>query len=136
MKAEVRLDAEMLASSLGKFPSKAPANWADMNDLEDDSVGVEGLVKEDAEGNRVITSYYREEDGRQMKIERKVVVHRRTQLVVKAIKERQKNWNKFGFDRLNFEEGENKRVSIPVYRHLYLSSFMCIVFSEFQTSYS
>lgn len=95
-------------------PSNArAANWADMVDVEDEVTtpgGIDGIVTEEPDGTRIITTYFREADGRQVKKERRVRIERNTILFPRAVRERHRNWVRFGFERFDSSKPENKKV--------------------------
>eukprot|EP01054_Gregarina_sp_Poly1_P004694 Gregarina_sp_Poly_1__4693@NODE_2508_length_2046_cov_337_842345_g363_i3_p2_GENE_NODE_2508_length_2046_cov_337_842345_g363_i3NODE_2508_length_2046_cov_337_842345_g363_i3_p2_ORF_typecomplete_len269_score53_75RRM_1/PF00076_22/1_8e19RRM_5/PF13893_6/4e09eIF3g/PF12353_8/4_8e07RRM_7/PF16367_5/8_2e03RRM_7/PF16367_5/1_3e05RRM_Rrp7/PF17799_1/1_9e03RRM_Rrp7/PF17799_1/6_6e05PHM7_cyt/PF14703_6/1_1e02PHM7_cyt/PF14703_6/4_3PHM7_cyt/PF14703_6/0_55Nup35_RRM_2/PF14605_6/0_00078RRM_2/PF04059_12/1_1e03RRM_2/PF04059_ len=94
----------MAASEASKLlPSQA---WADMDqDVEDES---EPLICE-KDGTLVATMYFREADGRQMKKEKRYRVHRKVYRVPVAVKQREKEWKKFGYEAMDFEKNDNKK---------------------------
>lgn len=81
--------------------------WADMTDWADE--GKVGLERTDEEGNRIVTTYFRDADGRQMKCERKVAVVKQTISIPLGIAEREREMKPFGLERLDFERGDNKK---------------------------
>ncbi|EZG43789.1 eukaryotic translation initiation factor 3 subunit G [Gregarina niphandrodes] len=86
--------------------ASAVANWAD---LENDDNELDEVVTRDAAGNRVVSAYYRESDGRQMKCERTYAVEEVISYVPQKVEERQASWKKFGLEALNFNLASDKK---------------------------
>eukprot|EP01053_Blabericola_migrator_P010699 Blabericola_migrator_1__10698@NODE_610_length_7290_cov_63_426554_g443_i0_p5_GENE_NODE_610_length_7290_cov_63_426554_g443_i0NODE_610_length_7290_cov_63_426554_g443_i0_p5_ORF_typecomplete_len266_score74_66RRM_1/PF00076_22/8_1e02RRM_1/PF00076_22/2_5e18eIF3g/PF12353_8/1_1e07RRM_5/PF13893_6/3_3e07RRM_Rrp7/PF17799_1/1_7e03RRM_Rrp7/PF17799_1/0_00036RRM_7/PF16367_5/5_5e03RRM_7/PF16367_5/0_0014Nup35_RRM_2/PF14605_6/2_5e03Nup35_RRM_2/PF14605_6/7_9e03Nup35_RRM_2/PF14605_6/0_0026PHM7_cyt/PF14703_6/2_9e02PHM len=85
---------------------KVQQAWADMDqDVEDEG---EPLITEQ-DGTVVATMYFREADGRQMKKEKRYRIHRKVLRVSTAVREREETMKKFGYEALDFNEGENKK---------------------------